>query len=105
MVLHFQKTGRFYRPTCTLDAACVPGWRRMRPARSRGRNHLIDRRRGDAETALDVGFGGRPEVDARVGVDEGEILALGRREAGFVLRPTDRTRLLEPDCACNRRWP
>ena len=44
----------------------------------------MDGRRGDAETALDVGFGGRPEVDARVGVDEGEILALGRREAGFV---------------------
>ena len=49
-----------------------------------GQNHLMDGRRGDAETALDVGFGGRPEVDARVGVDEGEILALGRREAGFV---------------------
>ena len=44
----------------------------------------MDGRRGDAETALDVGFGGRLEVDAHVGVDEGEILALGRREAGFV---------------------
>ena len=44
----------------------------------------MDGRRGDAETTLDVGFGGRPQVDARVGVDEGEILALGGREAGFV---------------------
>jgi hypothetical protein len=44
----------------------------------------VDGRRGDAEGALDVGFGGRPQVDARVGVDEGEILPLGGREAGFV---------------------
>ena len=49
-----------------------------------GKNHLVDGWRGDAETALDVGFGGWPEVDARVGVDEGEKLALGGREAGFV---------------------
>ena len=45
--------------------------------RVRGPEPTMDGRRGDAETALDVGFGGRPEVDARVGVDEGEILALG----------------------------
>ena len=50
----------------------------------------MDGWRGDAETALDVGFGGRPEVDARVGVDEGETLALGRREAGFRVRQTIR---------------
>jgi hypothetical protein len=42
----------------------------------KGQNHLMDRRRGDAETVLDVGFGGRPQVDARVGVDEGETLSL-----------------------------
>ena len=41
---------------------------------------------GDAEAALDIGFGGRSEIDARVGVDEGEILALGGREAGFAAR-------------------
>ena len=49
-----------------------------------GKNHLMDRRRGYAEAALDVGFGGWPQVDARVGVDEGEILPLGGREAEIV---------------------
>lgn len=49
-----------------------------------GKDHLVDGRRGDAEAALNVGFGGRPQVDTRVGVDEGEILPLGGREAGFV---------------------
>ena len=46
-----------------------------------GENHLVDGGRGDAEVALHVGFGRRPAVDARVGVDEGQILALLGREA------------------------
>jgi hypothetical protein len=33
---------------------------------------------------LDVSFGGRPQVHARVGIDEGEILPLDGREAGSV---------------------
>jgi hypothetical protein len=41
-----------------------------------GENHLMDRGRGDAEVPLHVGFGGWPAIDARVGVDEGQILAL-----------------------------
>ena len=48
-----------------------------------GENHLVYRSRGDAEAALDVGFGRRSQVDAGVGVDEGHILALLGREAGL----------------------
>ena len=36
----------------------------------------MDGGRRDPEVALHVGFGGRPFVDGRVGVNEGEILAL-----------------------------
>ena len=46
------------------------------------KNHLVDGGWSDAEAALDVGFGGRPQVNARIGVDEGQILALPGCEAG-----------------------
>ena len=45
-------------------------------------HHLVNRRRADAEILLHVGFGRRPAVQARVGVDERQILALLGRE-GF----------------------
>jgi hypothetical protein len=48
------------------------------------KNHLMDGRWSDGEPALDVGFGGRLEIDACVGVDEGQILALLGCEAGFL---------------------
>jgi len=37
---------------------------------------LVDRGRADTEVALHVGFGGRASEDARIGVDEGQVLAL-----------------------------
>ena len=46
-------------------------------------DHLMDRRWADAEVALHVGFGGRAAEHARVGVDEGQILALLFGEASF----------------------
>src|SRR3977135_4003130 len=46
------------------------------------KNHLVDGGWSDAEAALDVGFGGRPQVHARIGVEEGQILALPGCEAG-----------------------
>ena len=67
-----------------LDAAWHAGLAADEARAFEVENHLVDGRRGDAKAALDVGFGGRPQVDARVGVDEGEILPLGGREAGFV---------------------
>ena len=39
-------------------------------------HHAMDRRRGDLEEALHVRFGGRLAVELRVGVDEGQVLAL-----------------------------
>jgi len=39
-------------------------------------DHLMDRGRADAEMALDVGFGGWAPKHVRIGVDEGQVLAL-----------------------------
>ena len=41
-----------------------------------GENDLVDRGWADAEMALHVGFGGRASEHARIGVYEGQILAL-----------------------------
>jgi len=41
-----------------------------------GDNHLVNRRWADLEVALHVGFGWGAAEHARVGVDEGEVLAL-----------------------------
>ena len=67
-----------------LDAAWDAGLAVDEAGAFEGEDHLVDGRRGDAEVALHVGFGGRPPVHARVGVDEGEILALLVGEAGSV---------------------
>lgn len=42
-------------------------------------NHLMDTWGGHAEERLHVGLGRRPSVDRRVGVDEGQVLALQGR--------------------------
>ena len=39
-------------------------------------HHLMDRRRGDTEVALHVGFGRGLAEDAGIDVDEGQVLAL-----------------------------
>ena len=39
-------------------------------------DHLVDRGRTDAEVALQIGFGGGPSEHVRVGIDEGQIVAL-----------------------------
>ena len=41
-----------------------------------GENHLVNGGWADAEMTLHVGFGGSAPEDVRVGVDEGQILAL-----------------------------
>ena len=41
-----------------------------------GKDHLVDRGWADAEVALHVGLGRRASEDARISVDEGQILAL-----------------------------
>jgi hypothetical protein len=67
-----------------FDAASRAGLAANEACAFKDQDHLVDRRRSDAETVLDIGFGGRPQVDARVGVDEGEVLPLGGCEGGFV---------------------
>ena len=39
-------------------------------------DHLMDRRRGDAEVALHVGFGGGLAEHALIDADEGQVVAL-----------------------------
>ena len=52
-----------------------------------GEDHLMDGRRGDAEEALHVAFGGRSTVEQAIGPDEGEVLALlfGEARSGWRL--------------------
>jgi hypothetical protein len=45
-------------------------------------DHLVDRRRADAEVALDVGFGRWPSEHVGVGMDEGQVMTLLLGEAG-----------------------
>ena len=44
-------------------------------------DHLVDRRRADAEMALNVGLGGRLSEHVRIGMDEGEVVSLFLGEA------------------------
>jgi hypothetical protein len=46
-----------------------------------GDDHLVDRRRADAEVALDVGFGGWSSEHVGVGMDEGQVMTLLLGEA------------------------
>jgi hypothetical protein len=62
----------------------TPAWRRMKPERSRVRIIWWTDGGGDAEVVLHLPFGGRLTVHARIGIDEGQILALLGREAGFL---------------------
>ena len=39
-------------------------------------DHLMDRWRTDAKMALEVGLGGRAPEHLRIGVDEGQVVAL-----------------------------
>src|SRR6266478_1827809 len=44
-------------------------------------DHLMDRGRADLKVALHVGLGGRASEHVRVGIDEGQVLALLLGEA------------------------
>jgi hypothetical protein len=67
-----------------FDAAWHAGLPANESRAFEGEDHLVDRRRGHTEVALHLPFGGRAPMDARVGVDEGEILALLGSEAGLL---------------------
>ena len=49
-----------------------------------GEDHLVDRGRRDLEVSLQFGLGGWVTVDAAIGVDEGQVLALDAGEARLI---------------------
>ena len=59
----------------------TPGCRRMKYVAPEAANHLIDRRRGDAEMSLHLGFGGSLTEHALIDIDEGQVVALRSGEA------------------------
>ena len=66
-----------------LDTAWDAGLAADEACPFEGEDHLVDRRRGHAEVPLHFVFGRGPPMDAGVGVDEGQVLALLGRETGF----------------------
>ena len=59
-----------------LDASCDAGLTADEAILFERHDHLVDRRRGDLEVALQVGLGGRASEDVRVSVDESQVLTL-----------------------------
>ena len=75
-------SGRHFGSTSISMLRAALGCRRMKACPFERQHHLVNRRRADAKILLHVGFGWRPAMQARVEVDERQILALLRRE-GF----------------------
>ena len=59
-----------------FDASGDAGLASYQAVSFEGEDHLVDRRWADAEVALHVGFGRGAAEHVRIGVDEGEVLAL-----------------------------
>ena len=69
-----------------VDATCGAGFAGDPSLAIEGKHHLMDGGRGDSEEALHVGFGGWAAHDERIGMDEGQILALLVGEAWILGR-------------------
>ena len=65
-----------------MDASCGSGRPRDEAGFFQGQHHLVDGGGGDLEMATHIGFGRGPFEDPAVGVNEGQVLALGLRKAG-----------------------
>ena len=63
-----------------FDAARNAGLPPDQPSSFESEHHLVDRGRTDAKVPLEIGFGGRSAEDARIGIDERQILTLLWRE-------------------------
>ena len=68
--------GKFSGGNEDFDASGDAGLTSDEAVSFEGDDHLVDRGRADAEVALHVGFGGRASEHVRVGIDEGQVLAL-----------------------------
>ena len=64
-----------------FDGSCDAGLAPNQAGALECDNHLMNGGRADAEMALHVGLGGWPPEHMRVGVDEGQVLALPFGEA------------------------
>jgi hypothetical protein len=64
-----------------FDAPRDPGLSSDQADSLEAEHHLVDSRRADFEVSLHVRLGGSPTMQTRVGVDEGQILALLSGEA------------------------
>src|SRR6202521_1051484 len=71
-----------FRRNQKLDASGSSGHACDEPGFFQGQRHLVDGGSGDLEMATHVGFGRGPFEDPAIGVDEGQVLALGLRKAG-----------------------
>ena len=63
-----------------MDAARAPLLSSDESRSLESEHHLVDGWWADAEVSLQVGFGRRSAEDARIGIDEGQILTLLGRE-------------------------
>ena len=59
-----------------VDAACDAGLSADEAVAFEAKNHLVNRRRADAEMALPVGLGRGLVKHSRIDIDEGQIPAL-----------------------------
>lgn len=66
-----------------LDAAGDPRLPSDETRTFEGQDHLVNRRWADAKVLLHVGFGRRPAVQARIQMNERQILTLLGREGFF----------------------
>jgi hypothetical protein len=73
--------GQAFRGDQHLDASRHSGLAADQAGAFQGQDHLVHGRRGDLEMALHVGLSRGAAMDARVGVDEGQVLALPVGEA------------------------
>jgi hypothetical protein len=73
--------GKCFRSNEDLDASGDAGLTLNEAISFERYDHLMDRGRADLKVALHVGLGGRASEHVRVGIDEGQVLALLLGEA------------------------
>jgi len=73
--------GQAFRGDQYLDASRHSGLAADQAGAFQGQDHLVHGRRGDLEMALHVGLSRGAAMDAGVGINEGQVLALPVSEA------------------------
>ena len=81
--LGMAEEGQAFRGDQHLDASRHPGLTADQAGALQGQDHLVHGRRRDLEMTLHVGLGRGAAMNAGVGIDEGQVLALPVSEALF----------------------